>query len=227
MMPARRRALVLGLGMVSAAVLTVSLRPAPAGNAARLDLDALLPERFGDWRIDPDSVAFVRAADRRGAEVRLYDQVLERAYLGPDGSRMMLSIAYGADQRTDLQLHRPEVCYRAGGFEVGGAHAAALPLGAQSLPVTRLMARLPGRPEPITYWTVIGGQTHPDRRPTVLERLARLREAQRSDSLLVRISSIDANAEHAWERHAAFGAAMLAALSPTNRERLVGTPPLP
>jgi hypothetical protein len=30
----------------------------------------------------------------------------------------MLSIAYGTDQSTYLHVHRPEVCYAAGGFNV-------------------------------------------------------------------------------------------------------------
>lgn len=227
MTPARRRALGFALAMGGTAALAAWLRPGPAGPAARLELDTLLPPQFDGWRIDPGSVAFVRAADRRGAQVRLYDQVLERTYLGPDGARVMLSIAYGADQSSDMQLHRPEVCYRAGGFEVGSAQAGRLALGAQGLPVTRLVARLPGRPEPITYWAVVGGQADAGRRPSLLERLARLREPRRGDGLLVRISSIEADAEAAWRRQAAFATALLRAVAPATRERLVGAPEHP
>lgn len=222
MNPLRRRALVLALGMGSTAALAAWMKPRPADPADRLDLDALLPERFGDWRIDPESVAFVRAADRRGAQVQMYDQVLERTFLNDRGQRVMLSIAYGADQSADMQLHRPEVCYRAGGFEVGTPNTAALPVGARGLPVTRLVARLPGRPEPITYWAVVGGQLDQGRRPSLRERLVHLGQRRRSDGLLVRLSSIDPHAEGAWQLHSQFAADMLQALQPSSRARLLG-----
>lgn len=227
MSPLRRRALVLALGMGSAAALAAWMKPGPADPAARLDLDRLLPERFDGWRLDPDSVAFVRAADRRGAQVRIYDQVLERTYLNAAGQRIMVSIAYGAEQSADMQLHRPEVCYRAGGFEVGARSADALALGARSLPVTRLVARLPGRPEPITYWAVIGGRIDDGRRASLGERLARLRHRRRGDGLLVRVSSIDADAAGAWQLHAQFAVSMLQALGPQARARLLGEVPHP
>ncbi len=227
MNPLRRRALVLALGMGSAAALAAWMKPRPADPADRIDLDALLPERFGAWRIDPDSVAFVRAADRRGAQVQMYDQVLERTFLNERGQRVMLSIAYGADQSADMQLHRPEVCYRAGGFEVGAPSAAQLALGTASLPVTRLVAHLPGRPEPITYWAVVGGEFDAGRRPSLGERLVRLGQRRRSDGLLVRVSSIDPDVEGAWHLQSEFAAAMLQALHPTSRARLLGKAPHP
>lgn len=227
MNPTRRRALGLALSMGSVALLAAWLKPAPADPAARLDLDALLPERFGDWRLDPAGIAFVRAADRRGAQVQLYDQVLERIYLGADGIRIMLSIAYGADQSSDMQLHRPEVCYRAGGFEVEPPQRGAVALGPRSLPVTRLVARLPGRPEPITYWAVIGGQVDAGRSATLLERLAGLRQRRRSDGLLVRLSSIEPDPVAAWRHQSAFASAMLQALAPAARARLLGEPDHP
>lgn len=223
MTPLRRRALVLALGMGSAAALAALLKPAPADRAARLDLDGIVPDRFGDWQLDPATTAFVRAADRRGTQARLYDQVLERSFVNRSGGRIMLSVAYGADQSADMQLHRPEVCYRAGGFEVGALRSDALALGAQVLPVTRLVAHLPGRPEPITYWAVVGGRVD-DGHPAALgERLAQLGRRQRGDGVLVRVSSIDPDAESAWRLQSSFTQALLQALAPAARSRFLGS----
>jgi EpsI family protein len=219
----RRRAVVLALGMGSAAALAAWLKPSPLASAARIDLDHVLPAQFGDWQLDPAASAFVRAADRRGAQVRIYDQVFERTFINPRGDRIMLSVAYGGDQSADMQLHRPEVCYRAGGFEVGGVSGATLRLAAGELPVTRLVARLPGRPEPITYWAVVGGRLDDGNRPSLLQRVTRSARPQRGDGLLVRVSSIDPDAGRAYQLHADFAQAMLAALPATERARVTGT----
>ena len=47
---------------------------------------------------------------------RLYEQQLSRTYENAQGYRIMLSIAYGGNQRDELELHKPEVCYVAQGF---------------------------------------------------------------------------------------------------------------
>ncbi|MBX3604374.1 MAG: EpsI family protein [Piscinibacter sp.] len=222
MSASRRRAVLLALGMSSTAVLAAWLKPSALPAAARIDLDRLLPAQFGDWKLDPAAAAFVRAADRRGAQVRIYDQVFERTFINPRGDRIMLSVAYGGDQSADMQLHRPEVCYRAGGFEVGSSSGASLRLPERELPVTRLTARLPGRPEPITYWAVVGGRLDVGERLSLLQRVTRTARPQRGDGLLVRVSSIDQDAEHAYRLHAEFAAAMLKALPAAERARLTG-----
>ena len=218
----RRRALVLALGMGATAAVAAWLKPAPPDEAARIDLDGVLPDQFGDWRIDPATTAFVRATDRRGAQGQLYDQVLERIFVNDRGERVMLSIAYGAQQSSDMQLHRPEVCYRAGGFEVGETRADVLVLAGRDVSVTRLVARLPGRPEPITYWSTVGGRVDDGRQPSLAERFSRLRRRQRADGVLVRISSIEPDAPAAWQIHGRFARDMIAALSQEQRLRLLG-----
>ncbi len=223
----RRDALALAAAMAGAAALGVALRPgAPApGQAPTVDLDRLLPERFGEWRLDRESAAFVRAADARGRQVGAYDQVLERSFLHASGQRVMLSAAYLGTQSSDMQLHRPEVCYRAGGFRVGPLDDATLALAGRRIPVTRLVAQMPGRPEPITYWTVVDGEAVSARAQGWLERLQRMTRRRGAEGLLVRISSIDADSEAAFRLHEAFAAAMTDALAPAQRDFVIGSPP--
>lgn len=223
---ARRRALLLAVAMGATAGLAVFLKPPlVAGETSRVDLDRIIPDRVGPWQIDRVAATFVRAADRHGAQTRLYDQVLERTFVNPQGQRIMLSVTYGARQSSDMQLHRPEVCYRAGGFEVGSRRSATLQLGARTLPVTQLRAAMPGRPEPITYWAVVGGQTSTNLAPSLLEKLALTARRQRSDSLLVRLSSIDNDTERAYAMQGEFAAELIRALEPVDRTRMIGEPP--
>lgn len=219
----RRRALRLSLAMAATAAAALYLKPPrlPGSATPRLDLDRLIPARFGPWQVDRVAATFVRAADRRGVQTRLYDQVLERTFVNDQGQRIMLSVAYGAEQSSDMQLHRPEVCYRAGGFEVRDSTAATLQLDQRSLAVTRLLAAMPGRPEPITYWTVVGGRAVTGG-PTLLERLALTARRERSDGLLVRVSSIDADTARAYELHEDFAEELVRALTPADRLRFIG-----
>lgn len=223
----RRRALALAAGMGAAAALAVYVRPSrePAGNAQRLDLDRMFPAQFGPWQVDRVAAAFIRAADRQGRQTRLYDQVLERTFVNAQGERIMLSVAYGAEQSSDMQLHRPEVCYRAGGFDVRGRRDAVLQIGTRSLAVTHLLAVMPGRPEPITYWSVIGGEAVAHAGSSLLQRLALTARRQRADGLLIRLSSIDPDTERAHSLHGEFASALVLALAPADRARVIGAAP--
>jgi len=225
MRPARRQALVLAAAMAGTAAFAAYVRPRAIAPDRRLVLDRLFPAQFGRWETDRVAAAFVRAADRQGQVSRLYDQVLERTFIDPAGQRVMLSVVYGAAQSADLQLHRPEVCYRAGGFRVGDLQQATLTPDGQALPVTRLLASMPGRPEPITYWMLRGGR-HAGRDAAPLEaRLRALLERVQADSLLVRVSSIDDDTQRAYRLHDEFVAELLQAIPPADRPLVAGTPP--
>jgi len=222
----RRHALVLAAGMGASALLAAWLRPAPRGvlSHAGPSLDDLIPARFGVWALDRDAASFVRAADRRGRQTAIYDQVLERTFLHPSGQRVMLSLAYLGAQSSDMQLHRPEVCYRAGGFRVGEPSAARLQLDGRTLPVTRLVAEMPGRPEPITYWTVVDGMLVSGKTQGLWDRLQRAAQRRGAAGVLVRISSIDPDPQRAFGVHAGFAAELMQALTPAGRELFTGSP---
>jgi EpsI family protein len=222
----RRDALRLGAAMAGAAAVAWWLRPrAPRpGEQPEIHLDELLPNQFGEWTLDREAAAFVRAADARGRQVGFYDQVLERTFVHTSGARVMLSVAYLGTQSSDMQLHRPEVCYRAGGFRIGELIDDQLELAGRSVPVTRLVASMPGRPEPITYWTVVDGEAVSARAQGWLDRLQRMGQRRAAAGLLVRISTIDPDRDAAFRLHARFAAGMAQALSPARRDFVTGRP---
>lgn len=222
----RRDALRLGAAMAGTAALAWWLRPAAPepGERPAVDLDRLLPDRFGEWTLDREAAAFVRAADARGRQVGFYDQVLERSFVHASGRRVMLSVAYLGAQSSDMQLHRPEVCYRASGFRIGELSDAVLELDGRRIPVTRLVAQMPGRPEPITYWTVVDGEAVSARAQGLLDRLARLGRRRSAAGLLVRISTIEHDSDAAFGLHDRFAAGMAQALAPAQRDFVTGSP---
>lgn len=219
--------LVLGLAMTAASALTLALTPSPGAMAAQaaFSLDAMIPARFGSWRIDPSIVPLTANPEQQGALERIYDQTLSRTYVDDAGRRVMLSIAYGGDQSRALQLHLPEVCYVAQGFQVADEAVGQLATRFGALPVQRLVASQGDRNEPITYWITIGDRATRSGIEQKLRRLAYGLSGQIPDGMLVRISSITLDAPGAWRLHDRFAADLLDALAPPGRKRLIGARP--
>jgi EpsI family protein len=222
--PARRRALAFLATMAGALALAEVARPRRRVDPARavVSLETLFPRSFAGWQVDPTEEAFVRPSENGGRAYGIYDQVLERVYTRGPGERVMVSAVYGSEQSTALQLHRPEVCYAASGFRVTDVHGATLQLDDAALPVTRLMAALPGRPEPATYWTLLGGRPVADAASFTWARLSSGLAGEVDDGLLVRLSSVarDAPGQHALQQH--FALELRRAMPPAHRTLVFG-----
>ena len=226
---ARRKALVLAAAMGGAAALTVVAKPTRrlADERPPIKLEAVFPERFGQWQTAPIPGALVRPADEAGRLYGIYDQVLERVYVHPSGERVMLSVAYGTEQSVGLQVHRPEVCYPGSGFVITRLERLDLPVAGRALPGSRLLATHPGRSEPITYWTVLGDVVENDSRAFRWRQLKFGLQGQILDGMLVRISTFDTNPERAWARQASFAGELVAAVPDALRVRVIGKPATP
>jgi EpsI family protein len=87
---------------------------------------------------------------------QIYNQTLTRNYINGKGERIMLSIAYGGAQNHSMQVHRPEVCYPAQGFQIGRMSKDFIDVSGAKLPVMKFVATQGQRIEPITYWLMIG-----------------------------------------------------------------------
>jgi EpsI family protein len=69
----------------------------------------------------------------------------------------MLALAYGREQRQEVKIHRPELCYVSQGFAVKGKSTEMVEIGQGApVPVHRLLTGNEARLEPVTYWIRIG-----------------------------------------------------------------------
>lgn len=221
-----RISLGLGAAMAITAVATHALTPATklADTRARFNLAASIPSQFAGWSVDASLAPVAPNPDSQAALDRIYDQTLARTYVDASGQRVMLSIAYGGDQSRALQLHLPEVCYAAQGFQIVQKGEGVLATGFGSVPVKRLVARADVRIEPITYWITVGDQAIRAGVAQKLQLLAYGLSGKIPDGMLVRVSTIGADARAAYRIHDGFATALLAALTPQSRTRLLGNP---
>ena len=210
------------LAMLSAAWLAHALAPRQAWeDAAHADLAALVPSRFAGWREDTQALS-IPSGDVEAQLGRIYDSTLTRIYTDERGRRVILVIAYGGVQSRSLQVHRPEVCYTAQGFQQESQRADQLHASGENIPVMRLVMTQGPRYEPITYWVRIGDKTV---RGNLEQGFARLQYGLRGvipDGLLFRVSTIGLGDTAAFAEQDEFVRDLLQALTPAQRKMLVG-----
>ena len=207
---------------VSAAGIAVrpSTKAVDKGNG--IVLETLVPKGFGDWTVVPEQGAQVVNPQTKELLDKLYSQILTRTYVNRQGYRIMLSLAYGDDQRGGLQAHRPEVCYPAQGFKLGKVEDVPLPTPFGNIEVRRLTTNLATRNEPVTYWLTVGDQVI---KTPMEKRIAEIRlglTGQIPDGLLFRMSSIDNDNGRGFAMQQKFAADMMAAVPAATRRQLSG-----
>jgi len=217
----QKRFLAIGVAMFAAAGLAVALTPTDrlADKGPKVDLETLIPESFGDWKIDKSLVPIAVSPDVQARLDRIYSQTLARTYINGNRERVMLSIAYGSNQGSDdFAVHRPEFCYAAQGFQLKGVINDRLALASGFIPIRRLEASQGPRHEPITYWITIGNEAT---LPGFGRKLAQLRyglSGKVPDGMLTRVSSIQADTQAAYRLQNRFITDLLAAVD--RRQRL-------
>ena len=109
------KALIMALLMIAVSAAVPYWQPSKHLTDLRpkIDLEALFPRQFGDWKVDNAIPVQMVAPDVQALLNELYNQVLERTYVNSQGARIMLSVAYGGDQSDATRAHWPEVCYPA------------------------------------------------------------------------------------------------------------------
>ena len=151
-----RRKFALGLAFASVAGVAAARQPTKnLDYLGKNKLDKVLPEKLGRWTFVSSSGLVVPPEDQLARAI--YSQLLTRVYADESGTPVMLLVAQSATQTGILQIHRPEFCYTAGGYNLspGTPHMVSLP-GTAALPTTSIAATREGRTEQLVYWTRIG-----------------------------------------------------------------------
>jgi EpsI family protein len=219
-----RRAIVLGglMAATSGAAVLGMPKLQVTSESQMPDLERLIPERFGRWGLDRNTVPLALSPEVAQMLNTIYDRTLARTFVSPQGDRIMLSIAYGANQSRALQLHKPEVCYSAQGFRIGDLRKADWNFGVVSIPTMHLVGVLGPRVEPVTYWMRIGDDIA---RGWYEQNVARLKYGTRGlipDGVLFRISNISRNPAQGFAVQKQFMAELLPQLTPEAQRLFIG-----
>lgn len=219
--------LILGTLMTLSGALSKVMTP-PNRTAIQQDminLETIIPREFDIWRIDSSAAALMVNPDDKGLLNKLYSQTLSRKYINNAGEHVMLSIAYGSDQSSDLHVHRPEICYATAGFEIVDLSKAFVDTTIGQVPVMRLVAKLGARNEPITYWVRVGDSLT---RGWFEQKWAALGygiTGKIPDGLLFRLSTISNDEQDSYRIQQAFLKSLLQAIRSEDRYWLVGQMP--
>ena len=153
---------------------------------------------------------------------QIYAQLLTRVYTAAAHPAIMLLVAQSPGQDGVLQIHRPEVCYPAGGYRLTNFRRHEIVLGPDRALPTRVFTAIgPDRTEQLLYWTRIGV----DLPTTWLEQRAAVAKANLRgdipDAVLTRISTVS-NDPATLTSLDLFAKELVAASSPTIRSVLTG-----
>ena len=221
-----RRELLLGLPLLAAAGGAIALKP-----RKQLDLlgdhklEDMVPTEIDGWYVTPSNAVILPQATAGSLADQLYNQTVSRLYLSKSDLPVMLVIAYGNTQSDQLQLHRPEVCYTAFGFEISRSEKVELPLqGGAVLPARELVASTNDRVEPILYWTRIGDYLPASGNEQRYLKLKTEMGGYVADGVLVRISTVAKPGPETFRSLQKFAASMLHATRPAGLPALVGRP---
>ena len=212
------------LGFAFATIAGVAAARQPSTNIDYLGegkLEKILPAKIGKWTFASNSGLVVPPEDQLAQA--LYSQLLTRVYTSATGTPIMLLVAQSASQTGILQIHRPEFCYTAGGYDLSPSspHRVSLPPN-RALPALSISASIRGLTEQIVYWTRVG-----ERLPQswTQQRMAVAMDNLRGlipDAVMVRVSTYGNDKVAALDEIDDFIRTMIASVAPSARRVLIG-----
>ena len=187
----QRKSLLVAVALILAALFALKLTPTMHAVNTTPDLDSIIPVEFGDWKqiADPFTQVGLTTGGNDLAS-QLYDKVVMRTYANKNGDRVMLAIAYAREQKQDIKIHRPEVCYVAQGFQLLSKTNSTMNLfEARPVKVSRLLVSNQNRYETVSYWIRIGDDYPVNGMSARLKILGDGLKGKVLDGVLVRVST--------------------------------------
>jgi EpsI family protein len=188
----------------------------------KFGLSENIPQSFGGWSVDTSVIPVVLDPSTAEAVTAIYSDTLSRTYVHTDGTRIMLSIAYGNQQTTKLKTHRQEVCYGSQGFTISELTHNKEKIRGVEIPATRLIATKGSRTEPLIYWFTMGDSVVQGHIERLFVQLKYAVSGEIPEGYLVRVSSISEDAGAAYSKQLEFLNELFAETPTFMVRRLIG-----
>jgi EpsI family protein len=220
-----RRHILMGGALLAVSGIAVARQPEQRyKDLSEKQFEALFPSSFGDWTTHPVS-DLVLPPESELAD-KLYQHIATRTYVNSAGEGVMFLAAYNSTQLNNVQLHRPEICYYAGGYSIDLSEPLDITVEAGNrevtVPARTVTAVLGSRTENVLYWTRIGSSFP---QSWLMQRIAMTKaniEGYLADGLLVRVSVIEKDHERSLKKMQSFVNDMLAYSNAATRTMLTG-----
>tara|TARA_R110000765_G_scaffold288832_2_gene385043 strand:- start:437 stop:1135 length:699 start_codon:yes stop_codon:yes gene_type:complete len=150
-----RRNFIIGAVLASASAIAYTRQPEIAEPVVEAEaFDKLVPKAFGNWMSLSQGEVILPPPD--ALQDRLYDNLVTRVYAKSGSPPVMMLLAYNNEQDGVLQVHRPEVCYPVGGFQLTETRQIGIAGAGRSIPANIFTAKSPRRTEQVVYFTRLG-----------------------------------------------------------------------
>lgn len=199
--------------LIASALCAVLLTPTSYSVSTVPDLQSMVPTQFKGWKQIPNPITQVAlTTDKNSLVNQLYDGVLMRTYVDKQGHEVMLALAYAREQKQDIKIHRPEVCYVAQGFELLNKTSSSINMqqehtAVKPVAMQRLLMRNQNRSEAVSYWIRIGDAYPGDGMAARMKILREGLHGKLLDGILVRASTVlssESDAEEAYAQQEQF-----------------------
>ncbi|KQT34468.1 exosortase C-terminal domain/associated protein EpsI [Methylophilus sp. Leaf414] len=192
-----KTALILFVTSLIFLAIATSLKPQKHYSSGFDNFENSIPKEFGDWKEAPQLTPQVSlVSDNKSLQNQIYDDVIMRTYVNKDGAKIMLALAYVKEQRQDVKVHQPEICYPAQGFQMLSSKVSVFNMPVSSSPVVgkRQVYSGSSHQEAVSYWIRVADETlltGIQMRLKIIED--GLFKGRLDDGVLVRVSSITNN----------------------------------
>lgn len=173
-------------------------------------LESVVPLQLGEWKNKPNPYAQVSVNTyAQNLSDFIYDQVMMRTYEDNSGNQVMVALAYAGEQRQEIKIHQPEVCYPAQGYEMLRIHNHVFHIPGSQMPINgkQLIFRKDNRMEAVSYWIRLGNSYPMSGFQMRLKILKEGLKGNLDDGILVRVSTIinqESDAPKAYLLHEKF-----------------------
>lgn len=221
------QAIILLATSICVFIIAFTMKPESNYASYSSELEKNIPVTFGDWKIVPQLSQQVSLVSDNNLQNQIYDDVLMRTYENKDGEKVMLALAYAKEQRQDVKIHQPDICYPAQGYQMLKSKLASFKISANASPIVgkNQVYTAPSHLEAVSYWIRVGDGTFLSglqmRIKIIKDGLLKQRY---DDGILVRVSSTaqDNNeVERLFELHEKFLNDLTNSVKGNNRKLLV------